>query len=113
MKTGELRDRVEFQARAPLPDSDTGTAVGDWLPQFIAAAKLIPLRRGEAVLAGRLQGVQPYILTIAGSARTDAIRTDWRCVNMRTGETFNLRTVERNLKDGIVEMVIDVGPADG
>lgn len=115
MRAGELTERIEFQARAPLdpPGDENGTAIGAWRHQFFASAKLVPLRRGESVLAGRLAGVQPYIMTIHAQPAAANITTAWRVVNARTGESFNIRTVERDPKRGSIDLLIEAGVADG
>lgn len=115
MQAGELTVPVEFQAREPLaaPGDENGTAIGAWQLRFTAYAKLVPLRRGESVLAGRLAGVQPYILTIWAQPAADALATDWRVVNRRTGETYNIRTVERDPKGVSIDCLIEAGVADG
>lgn len=116
LRAGELITPVEFESREPLPPpgDENGTAIGAWRHQFFAHAKLVPLRRGESVIAGRLAGVQPYVLTIRDKAAAKYLATDWRVKNRRTGETFNITTVERDpAKRGEVSCVIVAGVADG
>jgi head-tail adaptor len=116
LRAGELTTPVEFQAREPLaaPGDENGTAIGAWRHQFFAHAKLVPLRRSETVIAARLSGVQPYVMTIRDHTAAKSLATDWRVINRRTGETFNIRTVERDpMKRGQVECVIEAGPVDG
>lgn len=115
MRAGELRARVEFQAREALavPGDEHGTAVGEWRHQFATRAKMVPLRRGEAVIAGRLQGVQPYILTIRAGAAPATLSTDWRVIDKSTGQAFNIRTIERDPKGASIDLLIEAGPTDG
>lgn len=115
LKAGELRERFEFQERERLadPGDEHGVAEGDWKHRFQCYARLIPLRRGETVLAARLQGVQPHVLTIRAHAQARAVRTDWRCVDMRTQVSYNIRTVEASPDNASIDMLIEAGPADG
>jgi head-tail adaptor len=58
----QLRERVTFQQR-----NDTGApgAVTEWTTQFTLAARLKPRLTGsEDMIAGRMTGQQPYILTV-------------------------------------------------
>lgn len=86
-RAGALRELVRFEAQEqatdgwgqPIPGS------GEWTEQFTANANLRPLRGSEAVIAARLQGEQPYIMTIRQHAAASDITTAWRAVDMRAG----------------------------
>lgn len=117
MRAGELKERFRFERRrdtSPDGGDGLGTFEGDWEPQFTVSAKLQFRRGGEDVLAARLAGTQPAILTIRVSRQAWEIRPDWRCVNDRTGEAFNIReepTLNRD-RDGL-EMLIERGVNSG
>jgi head-tail adaptor len=115
MKAGELRERFEFQEREklPIPGDDHGVTEGGWVHRFECRAKIMPLRRGETVTASRIAGVQPYILTIRMQNAAKAVKTDWHCINKRTGEAFNIRTVEHDPKNASIDMLIEGGVVSG
>ena len=62
------------------------------------AARLQPLRGGEKVLAGRLAGVQAYVITIRSTSQLrevcGGLNPQARARNVRTGVTYNIRSVQ-------------------
>lgn len=89
---GELRERVGFQSPTEINDG-AGNVTDGWETQFTLAARLMPLRGGEAVMAGRLQGTQPYICTVRGCASIRMVTTAWQAVNVRTGAVYNIKAI--------------------
>lgn len=79
---GDLRERVHFQSRAAVDDG-YGNSRGEWVTRFTEPAAMKPLRGGEEVMAARLQGVQPYVVTVRQSSRTRQVASDWRLVDAR------------------------------
>lgn len=82
---GQLRQRVTFQRRGEMSDGFGNEQVGAWTTQFSVAARLQPRLGGEEVVASRLAGVQPYILTVRSSLQTRSITTAWRAYDARAG----------------------------
>lgn len=81
---GALRDRLSFQKRTAGDDGMGGQgAFGPYKPQFTVWAHLHPLRGSEAVMADRLSGRQPYIVTVRQSSQTRQINSDWQAVDAR------------------------------
>lgn len=115
MRAGQLEHRFRFERRERLavPGDAHGVIEGGWQAQLAQVpARLAPLRRGEEVMGSRLQGVQPFILTVRRTSGTDKIDTDWRCVNERDGVIYNIRTVEKPSRASI-DMLIDAGGVSG
>lgn len=77
---GALRDRYTFQKRA-LDANDEPK--GAWEDQFTVSAETLYLKGTEPVIAMRLEGVQPVVLTIRDETRTRLITTAWRAVDAR------------------------------
>lgn len=50
------------------------------------------LRGSEPVIAARLSGVQPVVVTIRNCAASRAITPDWRMRDARRGTIYNIRT---------------------
>ena len=112
---GMLRERVLCQMKGPATD-ELGNPVpgGDvWATQFSARAGFQPRNGGEAVIAGRLQGVQPYIVTVRQSSQTRRITTGWRLVDARNEKRiFNVRSVaDPDGKRQWLEMLVEHGVA--
>ena len=86
-RAGALRELLEFQKRGdgvgdwgqPIP----GT--GDWEEVFTTHGSLTPRVGGETVTAARLNGEQPYVLTIRQTSQTADITSAWRIVDARAG----------------------------
>lgn len=112
MKAGELSERFSFEKRDTLasPGDEYGVSEGEWIEQFTCWTKRVPLRRGETVIASRLSGVQPYVLTIRASNQARLIKTDWRAKDARTGDYYNIRTVEQSPDRASIDLLIDGGP---
>ena len=113
MKAGELRERFAFYQRDAATDDGYGNTIGAWVEQFTCAAGLTPLRRGEAVQASRLAGVQPFILRIRASTDSRAVTTAWRARDTRTAKVYNIRTVEPSADRVMIECLVEEGVADG
>lgn len=83
-RAGALRGRVHLQQRQDEPDPWGGDPrPGDFATVATVAAEFLPMRGGEAVVASRLAGIQPYIVRVRQSAATRAVQVDWRLVDAR------------------------------
>lgn len=92
---GLFRDnRVHFQSRAVVDDGAGNEVAGPFETQFTVSASFAPLRGGEEVMAARLGGQQPYIVTVRQSSQTRQATTDWRLVDARdVSRIFNIRAI--------------------
>ncbi|PWJ73832.1 head-tail adaptor [Pseudaminobacter salicylatoxidans] len=114
-RTGNMTVRVHCQKTVAATD-ELGNPVpggGKWETQFTVLAAFEPKTGGEQVLAGRLQGVQAYIVTIWQSEDTRKITAGWRLVDAdNPARTFNIRSLfdpdSRRLK---LEMLVEHGVA--
>ena len=114
MRAGDLRERIALEKRSDVPQGDGyGNTRGGWVVQCTVWASLTPLRRGETVLASRLQGVQPYVVRIRHSSETRAVQTAWRLRDVHSGRVFNIRTVEIDPKREFIELLVDEGANNG
>jgi hypothetical protein len=77
-----------------------------------AAARILPLRGGESVLAARLEGTQPVVITVRYCALSRAITTDCIAVDARTGAIYNIRTNADTLeKRQYLDLIAEAGVA--
>lgn len=74
------------------PVMGDGGAVTGWEVMFSEAARIKPAIGGESVVASRLQGRQPHIVTVWSSARTRGVGLDWRIVNRRSGAVYAIKS---------------------
>lgn len=111
---GALSEVVAFQVRSEADDGYGNPVTGDFATQFTEPARLRPLKGSEPVLAQRLVGVQPYVLTVRSSVRTRRVGVDWRAVNSRTGTTYNITAiVNPDERGAYLEMLVTSGVATG
>lgn len=86
----ELRSKVIFQRQKEIV-TDTqksdrfGNALGEWETVFECRARLQPRLGSEEVVASRLQGKQPYILTVRSSQLARDVTPAWRVYDARAG----------------------------
>jgi hypothetical protein len=79
----QLRERVTFQWR---DDSGAPGAASEWTDQFTLAARLKPRLTGsEDIVAGRMTGKQPYVMTVRSDRRSRMVDGSWRAFDARKG----------------------------
>ena len=113
MTAGKLTHRLHLQARTEQDDGYGGTipGTGEWVTQDTVHAEMRPMRGGETVQAARLTGRQPYVVRVRRSAKTLAIRHDWRVVDARAGTVFDVRspTHDPDGKRAYLEFLVEEG----
>src|SRR5690606_16918032 len=84
-RAGALRERLHFQRRADGDDGMGGTipGAGELATEFTVSAALRPLRGSEAVMADRLGGKQPYVVTVRYSQQMLEVTPAWRLKDAR------------------------------
>ncbi|MQX28871.1 phage head closure protein [Sinorhizobium meliloti] len=89
---GELRHKIDLQVRTLIDDGYGNEIAGPYETQATVHAKFHFLRGGEEVMAGRLAGKQPAIITVRQNAATRALTTSWRILTT-DGEAWNIRSI--------------------
>lgn len=110
---GKLKTRASFERRAL---DDQADRLGDWTVEFERDGDLIYLRGGEGVLAERLSGRQPAVLTLRDEDCMQSLNTDWRgFLTDQPSQTFGVISREPSREKGprFVDVVIVFGRADG
>lgn len=108
---GSLSERVKFQERVGGLD-EYGNELTTWQDRATVAARIRPRHGGEEVMSGRLQGIQPYTMTVRSSTQTRDVTPAWRAVNARTGAVYNIKTVTNPDERGaMLEMLVIEGEA--
>ncbi|UGX87119.1 phage head completion protein [Phyllobacterium meliloti] len=111
---GDLKYLFSFQKRGDVDDGFGGVIVGTgpFATVFEAAARLIPMRGSETVIAGRLNGKQPYSCTFRGShAMARTVNNAWQLVDARTGKIYQVfsPTVDNDQNNAFLDMIIQEG----
>lgn len=97
MPAGSLRERITFDARAVTDDGYGNPVSGDFTEQFTVWGRVRPLKGGETVLASRLAGTQPVIITVRDTSDTREITSAWRA---RVGSvTYALTSPPANMDE--------------
>jgi len=111
---GDLYYRVGFEARVvENPDSpiDYGNTESTWVEQFACRAQFIHLRGGEDVIAARLEGRHLQIIRVRASSETRLVTTDFRVVDKRNSDIFNVRDVTHNVDRQWIDFLVEKGVA--
>ena len=110
---GELTAKIRFERRPPGGDG-YGNVSGAWAPlcgPFSAALR--PLQGREQILAGRLDGVQPYEIVLGSNSATRAIATSDAAVDVRTGLRFDITAaVDPDQRRTWVQLITKQGDAE-
>lgn len=91
MQAGDLTFRVALDAPTQAANGQGGMLLG-WAEQYRCAAHMRFLRGSEAVIAARLAGRQPVVITVRNCAAARAVTVDWRIRDVRSGLDYNVRT---------------------
>ncbi len=94
---GPMRGLLNLQQQVE-GDDGYGNVTVAWATVATVAAGLAPMRGGEQIVAARMAGRQPYIVTIRSSEQTRQITPAWRFVDARAG----------NRPDGEPRRVLDI-----
>ena len=108
---GSLSERIGFEAEVEGDDGYGGVVVG-FAEQFVEPARLDPRVGSETVIASRLQGLQPYTMTVRSNERTRTITPAWRARNKRTGVVYAIKAaVNIDERNQWVELLVVRGEA--
>jgi head-tail adaptor len=117
MTAGKMRAKLNFQQRSLEDDGyGSGGNTGPFQTIFTDSAELTPRMGSEAVMASRLQGIQPYTIRIRSHTLARTVDATWRAVDARTGAIYALVSPAVNVdqKNAYLDILATVGgQADG
>lgn len=90
-----LYDQFAFDFPTSDPD-EYGAVVYGWTELIVCRGDLKNLRGRESVIAARLQGVQPVVITVRASDLMATVTPGWRIRDLRTGVQYNIRSIVRS-----------------
>lgn len=106
-----LPDRISLDRRSNEQDG-FGNFIGEWAPAFSRWCAVRALRGTETVLAARLEGRQPVIVTVRSDPETDQIDPEMRATI--NGRVYNVREHPRLTEDRLfLEFLAESGVSDG
>lgn len=91
IRPGDLNQSVAFDMMTNVPDGQGGHTRQPMSIETRAHYRF--LRGGEAVIASRLSGVQPVVVTIRRNELTREITTTTVMRDLRTGTKYNIRAI--------------------
>ncbi|WP_444881520.1 head-tail adaptor protein [Haematobacter genomosp. 1] len=107
---GDRNFRVAFDEPVATPNGQGGQLMG-WTERLQAYAAIRWLRGSETVIAARLAGRQPAVVTIPASAIARLITTEWRMRDIRSGDEFNIRSMVESDDRADIELTVEKGVA--
>ena len=107
---GQLSELVAFDDRVAADDG-MGNTEGDWAEKFQCRAGFTYLRGGEAVIASRLEGVQPVVVRIRATPETLQIEPDWQMRDVRRSTPYNIRSIAATPDRKWLDLVVQSGVA--
>lgn len=82
---------VHVQKEAPeIDDGYGGVIPGGWVKQEEAWARVQPLKGSETVIAARLTGKQPFVITIPITPANQALDRTWRILEVDSGKSHRI-----------------------
>jgi head-tail adaptor len=111
MGAGARSVRVAFDAPVSVPNGMGGT-ISDWADvPVVRWAHVRYLLGGETVLAARLEGVQPAVVTVISDTDTRAITPEWRMRRVADDAPAAVRAVKPTQDRGELEITVEFGVA--
>lgn len=112
--TIQMREKIHFQQREWADDGwGNGGYTGPFATVFTESARLKPGLGSETIIAARLQGTQPYTVTVRSSNRTRLVDPSWQLVDARNADRkFNITSlVNPDERDRYIDLVVVEGEA--
>lgn len=106
-----LFEHVAFESPVPVSGDGGGGVLNGFTRQFYERAEFIHIRGSESVLANRLEGRHVQVIRVRSSQASRAATTDWRIVNTRTSEVFNIRDITPTVDRGFLDCLAERGVA--
>lgn len=109
---GDLHELYSFQARATASDG-YGNTVSDWVEVFQTRGKRTFFRGIEKAQDASANASQKVVLTVYSFAGSRAVTTDYRVVDARSDELYNILAIEPSQDRQYIEFIVESGVADG
>ena len=111
-----LRETITFERRVQTAVGD-GNTESSWdtaNPLCTVRAELRPVNGREEVMAQKLQGVQPFVLTVRYCAATAGVTPEDHAVNARTGVAYDITAIQNpDMRQQWLSMIVREGTGDG
>lgn len=109
---GALNERVTLSRPAPATDDYGGTMDGfEEVTPAPIAAKFMPMRGGETVIAARLTGRSVMVARVRASTLTRGAKPEWRLTDARAGTVYNIRDITLSDDRAYLDFLCESGVA--
>lgn len=112
MRGRRLQHKYSFEKRVNIKDGH-GNTKGDWEDVFEAHGSRRFFKGREKVIAAAETSTQEVIIRVRSSTNSKQVRGAWRAVDIRTGETYNIRGFEPTDDRMYIEFLAQSGATDG
>jgi head-tail adaptor len=106
---GQLRDRLEFYKKVETSEDALGNTERVWELQFTIAGRVVQRIGGETVLQARLSGQNVASITVRMTPQTKLVSSDWKAVDVRSYDTWNIRSAVPDERKRFVEILAERG----
>lgn len=106
---GRRKERLRFQRRGLDDNGDIGA--GAFEDIFGRWGRVVARTRGEAVVAQRIQGIQPIEVTLLADSATRQITNAWRLI--WKGQTYNITAVAPTEDNADITMLAQADHTNG
>lgn len=112
MGAGQLTEKYSFQKRVKENDG-AGNTVSNWEEHFQCSGGRTFFKGREKVIAAAETSTQELIITVRNSSITRLVTSAWRAVDLRSGETYNIRGSEPSKDRKYIDFLAQSGGSDG
>lgn len=107
MTIGEMREQIAIEKYVEgEPDGYGGFLPGTWVTH-LAWARVQNLKGSETVIAARLTGVQPVVLSVYWTPDLAAMTTAWRVRNTDSGRVYDVKSVATDERRQFIEILAE------
>jgi SPP1 family predicted phage head-tail adaptor len=109
-RPADQRRRITFSKRLLQADDYGNLQTTPFVDQFTLWARVRFLTGNESVIAERLAGHQPAVLTVSRTAKSVQIQTEWRAVDLHDATlVFNVRAVTPDELNRAIDLLCEAG----
>lgn len=108
---GQLRESIALSKRSLIDDGYGNEVTGPFEVQATVPARVVGMKGQESVVAGRLQGIQPYVITIRNAGPAASVTTEWKATNTRSGVEYAIRSIIVDERGDYADLLCETGVA--
>lgn len=104
---GEMRTLVSIEHQGPPGEDQYGGQIpGEWIGDQ-CWARVQNLKGSETVIASRMGGVQPVVITVRWTPDIAAMTTAWQVRNVELGRAYDIKSVATDERREFIEILAE------